>query len=304
MNNAGPSGQRLIVIAERPTRCPSPADRSDVVLPLAAFYAGAPFQELKAARPRRAGVAAAATLPGGRQTPQGPAQGRDRRRKRSSRSSASPTSGTSTARHGALLSRDPRAPSKARADGPMLIHATPTKGKGYARTPPRPRSCDREVRHPHGLSSKKATLERTELTPSLRANPDQRRRNWKPQDRGRGTRRNRRWNRPRHLRRPGSPRALRRRQSPSRTAVTFCAANGEGGLKPFAAIYSTFCSAGLTRWCMTWRSSACRCVSRHRPGGAGGATDGADANAGQLRTSPISQPAGIRRHGGIRWSAS
>ncbi len=41
-------------------------------------------------------------------------------------------------------------------------------------------------------------------------------------------------------------------------AVTFAGGLAAEGLKPFCAIYSTFCSAATTRSCMTSRSRSCR----------------------------------------------
>ena len=45
-------------------------------------------------------------------------------------------------------------------------------------------------------------------------------------------------------------------------AVTFCAGMAAAGMKPVAAICSTFLQRGHARSCMTWRCKACRCASR------------------------------------------
>ena len=74
-------------------------------------------------------------------------------------------------------------------------------------------------------------------------------------------------------------------------AVTFAAGLAAGGMKPFARFIRPSCNAA-TRSCMTWRSSACRCVC-HRPRGLVGA-DGA-THAGAYRRGLPREPAW---HGG------
>jgi 1-deoxy-D-xylulose-5-phosphate synthase len=67
--------------------------------------------------------------------------------------------------------------------------------------------------------------------------------------------------------------------------VTFAAGLAAEGFKPFAAIYSTFCSAPTTRWCTTSPSSACRCALRSTAPGSSAPTD---RRMPEPSTSPIS----------------
>ena len=132
---------------------------------------------------------------------------------------------------------------KARGDGPVLIHALTRKGKGYA---PAEASSDKY----HGVAKfdvvTGAQAKKPSNAPSYTkvfaqiADP-----------RGRGGRAHRRGDggdAGRHRARTSSPSASRgaasTSASPSSTRVTFCAGMAAAGMKPFAAIYSTFLQRG------------------------------------------------------------
>ena len=130
MNNAGHLGTRLIVILndnEMSIAPPTGAMSSY----LSRLYAGAPFQELKAAAQRGPSPFLPEPFQEGAAAGQGTAEGRERWAGRSSRNWGStyigPIDGHDMEQLLAVLRT-----VKARADGPILIHAITKKGKGYA----------------------------------------------------------------------------------------------------------------------------------------------------------------------------
>jgi 1-deoxy-D-xylulose-5-phosphate synthase len=132
MNNAGHLGKRLIVILndnEMSIAPPTGAMSSY----LSRLYAGAPFQELKAAA-----KGAVSSCPSPSRKARGGPRNCSRPRPsaaRSSRNWAFPISAPSTGTTWSSLLAVLRT-VKARADGPILIHAITKKGKGYADTAP------------------------------------------------------------------------------------------------------------------------------------------------------------------------
>jgi 1-deoxy-D-xylulose-5-phosphate synthase len=168
MNNAGHLGKRLIVILndnEMSIAPPTGAMSSY----LSRLYAGAPFQEFKAAA-----KGAVSLLPE-------PFQEGARRAKELLKAATvggtlfeelgfsyiGPIDGHDMEQLLAVLRT-----VKARADGPILIHAITKKGKGYAEHEARPGPCHREVRRGDGRAEE-SPLQRAELHQGLRPRPDQ-----------------------------------------------------------------------------------------------------------------------------------